>query len=97
MKTQPLHDIDARPDSWDRRRAELAEYTSAMRRAEAVLRILKDRSTLVDEAVRMDVDIETVAAWLNVTLAAIGSALDVEAPAVRGTVPRIPRHQLLAS
>jgi hypothetical protein len=97
MKTQSLHDIETGPDRWDRRRAELAERTFAMRRAEAVLRILKDRSTLVDEAVRMGVDIETVAAWLAVTLGAIGRALEAELPVVRGTVRRIPRHQLLAS
>lgn len=92
MKTQPLHETDAGPDIWDRRRAELADRTFPVRRAEAVLRILKDRSTLVDEAVRMDVDIETVATWLTVTLAAIGRALD--APVVRGTDARPPTRRM---
>lgn len=96
MKTHTLHAMDRRPDGWERRRAERNEHTRAVQRAEAVLRILKNRSTLVDEALRMAVDIETVAEWLAITLAAIGRALDVDTPTVRGKVPRIPRR-LLAS
>lgn len=100
MKTHTLHAIDSRPDGWERRRTERAEHIAAVRRSEAVLRILKDRSTLVDEAVRMDVDIETVAGWLSITLAAIGRALDAESPSGCGdepAMPRVPLRRLLAS
>ena len=63
-------------DDWDRVRVERAQRTAAARRSEAMLRILKDRSTVVDEAVRMNVDVDTVVDWLSATLAAISRALD---------------------
>jgi len=68
--------IDDRPGHWDDERALRAERITAVRRSEAVLRILKDRSTIVDEAVRMNVDVDTVMAWLAATSAAISRALD---------------------
>ena len=92
--------IDGRPAHWDRERIQRAERTAAVRRSEAVLRILKDRSTVVEEAVRMDVDVDTVVAWLAAASVAISRALAREpAPAARphGGDPRVtPRHPLTA-
>jgi hypothetical protein len=92
MKTHCLDSIDTRPIGWDRVRAGRAEQDRAVRRSEAVLRILKDRSTLVEEAVRMEVDVETVAGWLATTLVAIGRAL-AEAPTLRDAVDAMPRRR----
>lgn len=94
MKTHTLPTIDCGPGDWTRRRAERGERIYAVRRAEAVLRIFKDRSTLVDEAVRMDVDIDTVADWVAITLAAIGRALDGETSATPGTDARHPTRRI---
>jgi DNA-directed RNA polymerase specialized sigma24 family protein len=44
-------------------------------RSEAVLRILKGRSTLDEEAERMNVDEATVATWVSKTLTALADAL----------------------
>ena len=92
--------IEDRPDHWDRERALRAERTDAERRSEAVLRILKDRSTVVEEAVRMDVDVDTVVAWLAATSVAIRRALSRETAAAtrrNGGDPRVtPRHLLTA-
>jgi len=44
-------------------------------RSEAVLRILKGRSTPDEEAQRMNVDEATVATWISKTLAALADAL----------------------
>jgi hypothetical protein len=44
-------------------------------RSEAVLRILKGRSTLDEEAERMNVDEATVARWISKTLTALADAL----------------------
>jgi transposase-like protein len=44
-------------------------------RSEAVLRILKGRSTLEEEAERMNVDEATVARWISKTLSALAAAL----------------------
>ena len=91
---------DHHPDSWDRVRAERAERTTAVRRSEAVLRILKDRSTIVDEAVRMNVDVDTVVVWLSATLGAISRALDREpAPATRriSSDPRVTQRQIVTA
>lgn len=91
---------DRRPDSWDRERARRAERTAAVRRSEAVLRILKDRSTVVDEAVRMNVDVDLVVAWLSATLTAISRALDHEsAPATHriSSDPRVTQRRALTT
>jgi len=82
---------DHYPDNWDRARAQRAERTTAVRRSEAVLRILKDRSTIVDEAVRMDVDVDTVVVWLSATLGAISRALDREPAAATRRISSDPR------
>jgi len=76
MTPDSQHANEDHADSWDRVRVERVRRTSAARRSEAMLRILKDRSTVVDEAVRMNVDVDTVVDWLSATLAAISCALD---------------------
>jgi hypothetical protein len=86
-------------DNWDRVRVERAKRTAAVRRSEAMLRILKDRSTVVDEAVRMNVDVETVVAWLSATLAAINRALerDVASTAHRHSDTRVVQRQIVTA
>jgi hypothetical protein len=100
MTLDTSHSNDDREDSWDRIRAQRAERATAVRRSEAVLRILKDRSTIVDEAVRMDVDVDTVVGWLAATLGAISRALDREpAPATRrvSSDPRVTQRQIVTA
>lgn len=100
MTPDTFRSTDGRPDHWDRERARRAERADAERRSEAVLRILKDRSTVVEEAVRMDVDVDTVVAWLAATSVAISRALAREAaPAIRrnGGDPRVTQRPLLTA
>ena len=47
-------------------------------RSAAVLRILKDRSTIAEEAARMDVDVRTVEHWLVLTVESFGRALELQ-------------------
>ena len=47
-------------------------------RSAAVLRILKDRSTVAEEAARMDVDADTVRRWLRIALESVGRAMKWE-------------------
>jgi hypothetical protein len=49
---------------------------AALLKTEAVLRILKGRTTAEEEAARLQVDIATVATWLESTFRAIDRALD---------------------
>ena len=98
MTLDTRHSNGEREDSWDRIRAQRAERTTAVRRSEAVLRILKDRSTIVDEAVRMDVDVDTVVVWLSATLGAISRALDREPAAATRRIssdPRVTQRQIV--
>jgi hypothetical protein len=86
-------------DNWDRVRIEREKRTAAARRSEAMLRILKDRSTVVDEAVRMNVDVDTVVDWLSTTLAAISRALDSDSAATRrvSSDPRVTQRQIVTA
>ena len=100
MTPDTFPSIDDRPAHWDRERALRAKRTAAVRRSEAVLRILKDRTTIVDEAVRMDVDVDTVVGWLAATSAAISRALEAEsAPATRrvSSDPRVTQRQIVTA
>ena len=100
MTLDTRHANDEREDSWDRLRAQHAERTAAVRRSEAVLRILKDRTTIVDEAVRMGVDVDTVVGWLAATSAAISRALEGEStPATRrvSSDPRVTQRQIVTA
>lgn len=49
---------------------------AALLKTEAVLRILKGRSTAAEEAARMQVDAATIAVWLDSTFRAISRVLD---------------------
>lgn len=90
MTPDTSHSIDYQHGSWEHRHLQRAERTAAVRRSEAVLRILKNRSTIVDEAVRMSVDVETVVAWLAATYTAIRRALDRD-PESRADSQRVRR------
>ena len=90
MTPNTSQSFDDRSGNWEGERTLRAKRTAAMRRSEAVMRILKDRSTIVDEAVRMDVDVDTVVAWLATTLVAISRALDRETVSATGRVSSDP-------
>jgi len=77
----------------DPQRAQRAERVATQRRIDSVLRILKDRSTPVEEAVRMGVDVDTVSAWVSTTLAAISRAMQRDATALSA----MPERQLASA
>jgi hypothetical protein len=49
--------------------------SDATARIEAVLRILKDRSTITEEAARLNVDVGAVWTWMNTIFATIRKSL----------------------
>jgi hypothetical protein len=76
MATQSLHAIELNTRCSDREIALWRIELDAIARSEAVLRILKDRSTVVEEAVRLNVDVDTIGRWLGKAFEAIKRALD---------------------
>lgn len=60
-----------------------AQHLLAIARSEAVLRMMKGRSTAVDEAVRLGVSVDTISTWLDKAFKAVRCVLDDGHPAAR--------------
>lgn len=61
----------------------MAQHLLAIARSEAIFRMMKGRSTAVDEAVRFGVSVDTISAWLDRAFEAVRCVLDDGHPADR--------------
>lgn len=53
-----------------------AQHLLAIARSEAIFRMMKGRSTAVEEAVRLGVSVDTIFAWFDRALKAVRCVLD---------------------